>query len=134
MQQVGNVFPSWKVFVSSLKNKFYPLGYKEKALIEWQGIKLRKGQIVQEYTEEFHKMALMLDIPLHTQEILMNYIVGLPTHIRNTVFMFGPTNIDEVYVQETYIEAGKIGVGIRGMALKKRGQTEGEWQERKFSD
>jgi hypothetical protein len=33
-QQVGNVFPSWKVFVSALKNQFYPLGYKEKALIE----------------------------------------------------------------------------------------------------
>jgi hypothetical protein len=46
--------------------KNYPLGYKEKALIEWQGLKLRKGQIVQEYTDEFRKMALMLDISLHT--------------------------------------------------------------------
>jgi hypothetical protein len=34
MQQVGNVFPSWKVFVSALGKKFYPLDYKEKALIE----------------------------------------------------------------------------------------------------
>ena len=41
----------------------------------------------------------MLNIPLHTQETLMKYIGGLPAHIRNTVFMFGPTNIDEVYVQ-----------------------------------
>jgi hypothetical protein len=73
-QQVGNVFPSWKGFVFALKKQFCPLGYKEKALIEWEGIKLRKGQIVQEYTDEFHKMALMLDIPLHTQETLMNYI------------------------------------------------------------
>jgi hypothetical protein len=46
-QQVGNVFPSWQVFVSALKKQFYPLGYKEKDLIEWQGIILRKGQIVQ---------------------------------------------------------------------------------------
>jgi hypothetical protein len=52
-------------------------------------------------------MALMLDIPLHTQETLMKYIGGLLAHIRNIVFMFGPTNLDEVYVQETYIEAGK---------------------------
>ena len=50
-------------------------------------------------------MALMLDIPLQTQETLMKYIGGLPAHIRNTVFMFGPTNLDEVYVQATYIEA-----------------------------
>jgi hypothetical protein len=50
-QQVGNVFPSWKVFVSALRKQFYPLGYKEKTLIEWKGLKLRKGQIVQEYTD-----------------------------------------------------------------------------------
>ena len=81
-QQVGNVFPSWKVFFSSLRKKFYPLGYKEKDLIEWQSIKLRKGKTVQEYTYCFCKMALMLDIPLHTQETLMKYIGGLPAHIR----------------------------------------------------
>jgi hypothetical protein len=44
MQQVGNVFPSWKDFVFSLRKHFYPLGYKEKDLIEWKGLKLRKGQ------------------------------------------------------------------------------------------
>jgi hypothetical protein len=42
----------------------------------------------------------------------MKYIGGLPAHIRNNVFIFGYTNIDEVYVQATYIEAGKIGVGV----------------------
>jgi hypothetical protein len=67
MQRVGNVFPSWKVFIFSLRKQFYPLGYKEKSLIEWKGLKLRKGQRVQEYTDGFHKMSLMLDIPLHTQ-------------------------------------------------------------------
>jgi hypothetical protein len=73
-QQVGNVFPSWKDFVFSLRIFFYPLGYKEKALIECQGLKLKKGQTVQEYTDEFCKMALMLNNPLHTQETLMKYI------------------------------------------------------------
>jgi hypothetical protein len=63
-------------------------------------------------------MALMLDIPLHTQETLMKYIGVLPTHIRNIVFMFGPTNIDEVYVQVTYIEEGKKGVGVSGNRLQ----------------
>jgi hypothetical protein len=29
-QQVGNVFPSWKVFISALRKQFYPLDYKEK--------------------------------------------------------------------------------------------------------
>jgi hypothetical protein len=65
-QQVGNVFPSWQDFVFALRKQFYPLGYKEKDLIEWKGIKLRKGQTVQEYIDEFCKMELMLNIPLHT--------------------------------------------------------------------
>jgi hypothetical protein len=43
---------------------------------------------VQEYTNEFHKMALMLYVPLTTQETLMKYIVGLPAYIPNTIFMF----------------------------------------------
>jgi hypothetical protein len=72
------------------------LGYKENDLIEWKSLKLRKGQSVQEYTDEFRKMALMLDVPLTTQETLMKYIGGFPAYIRNIVFMFGPNNLDEV--------------------------------------
>jgi hypothetical protein len=56
---------------------------------------------VQEYTDGFRKMALMLDIPLQTQETLMKYIGGLSMHIRKNVFMFGPTNLDEVSFQAT---------------------------------
>jgi hypothetical protein len=118
-QNVGNVFPSWKDFISALRKQFYPLGYKEKAIIEWKSLKLRKGQTVQEYTDGFRKMALMLDIPLQTQETLMKYIGGLPAHIRNTVFMFGPTNLDEVSVQATYIEAGKAGVSGESSSSRK---------------
>jgi hypothetical protein len=125
-QQVGNVFPSWQNFVFSLRKNFFPLGYKEKALIEWKGIKLIKGQSVQEYIEEFRKMELMLNIPLHTQETLMKYIGGLPAHIRNIVFMFGPTNIDEVSFQETYIEEGKMGVGVSWeSSSRKKGKRKG---------
>ena len=60
-QKVGNVFPSRKDFVFALRKQFYPLGYKEKDLIEWRSLKLRKGQMVQEYTDEFRKMALMFE-------------------------------------------------------------------------
>jgi hypothetical protein len=42
-QQVGNIFPSWHDFISALRKQFYPLGYNEKYLIEWQSLKLRKG-------------------------------------------------------------------------------------------
>jgi hypothetical protein len=40
------------------------------------------------------------------------------TVIRNTVFIFGPTNLDEVYVQETYIDAGKAGVSGESSSRK----------------
>ena len=106
-QQVGKIFPSWHGFISALKKQLYPLGYKEKDLIEWKSLKLRKGQSVQEYTDEFRKLSLMLDVPLTTQETLMKYIGGFPAYIHNIVFMFGPTNIDEVCVQAMYIEAWK---------------------------
>jgi hypothetical protein len=75
---------------------------------------------VQEYIDEFHKMALMLNIPLHTQETLMNYIGGLPAHIHNIVFMFGPTNLDEVSVQATYFEVGKTRVGVLGESSSRK--------------
>jgi hypothetical protein len=119
-QQVGKIFPSWHDFISALRKQFYPLGYKEKALIELKSLKLRKGQSVQEYTEEFCKMDLMLDVPLTTQETLMKYIGRFSAYIRNTIFMFGPTNIDEVFVQATYIEAGKTRVSVSGKSSSKK--------------
>ena len=72
----------------------------------------------------------MLDIPLHTQDTLMKYIGGLPAHIRNTIFMFRPTNIDEVFVQATYIEAGKIGVGVSGESSSRK-EDKRKWHGKK---
>jgi hypothetical protein len=88
---------------------------------------------VKEYTDGFRKMALMLDIPLQTQETLMKYIGGLPMHIRNTVFMFGPTNLDEVSVQATYIEAGKAGVSGESSSSKREDKKKWHGNGRKAS-
>jgi hypothetical protein len=60
---------------------------------------------VQEYTQEFRKRALVLGIPLYTQETLLKYIGGLHTYLRHIILMFNPTNLDEVCVQETHIES-----------------------------
>jgi hypothetical protein len=70
-------------------------------------------------------MALMLDIPLHTHETLMKYIGGLPAHIRNIVFMFGPTKLDEVSVQVTYIEEGKA--VVLGESTSSRKEDKRNW-------
>ena len=65
-------------------------------------------------------------------------IGGLPTHIRNIVFMFGPTNLDEVYVQVTYIEVGKTCVSGESSSRKEdkrkwhgMERSQVQWQERK---
>jgi hypothetical protein len=123
-QQVGNIFPSWHGFISALRKQLYPLGYKEKDLIEWKSLKLRKGQSVQEYTDEFHKMDLMLDVPLTTQETLMKYIGGFPSYIRNIVFMFGPNNLDEVSIQEHILKQGKLELVYQGNHLQRRMEKE----------
>jgi hypothetical protein len=126
-QQVGKNFPSWHDFIFVLQKQFYPLGYKENDLIEWKSCKLRKGHLVQEYIDEFRKMDLMLDVLLTTQETLVKYIGGFTTYIRNTVFMFGPTDLDEVFVQATYIEAGKNRVSVSGeSSSKKYGKGKGD--------
>jgi hypothetical protein len=44
--------------------------------------------------------------------------------------MFGPTNIDEVYVQATYIEAGKIGVGV-SLESSSRKEDKRKWNGKK---
>jgi hypothetical protein len=71
-------------------------------------------------------MDLMLDVPLITHETLMKYIGGLPPYICNIVFMFGPNNLDEVFVQATYIETGKTRVSVsRESSSKKYGKGKG---------
>jgi hypothetical protein len=56
----------------------------------------------------------------------MKYIGGFLAYIRNNVFMFGPTNLDEFFVQATYIEAGETGVGVsRESSSKKDGKGKG---------
>jgi hypothetical protein len=46
-----------------------------------------------------------LGIDLSSQETLLKYIGGLHSYLRHTILMFNPTNLDEVCVQETHLEA-----------------------------
>jgi len=48
-----------------------------------------------------------LGIPLHTPETLLKYIGGMNSYLLHTILMFNLTNIDNVSVQATHIEAKK---------------------------
>ena len=67
----GKIVSSWYEFTSTLKKQFYPLGYMQQAMMDWQNLRQSKGQSVQEYIQEFRKRALVLGIPLYTQETLL---------------------------------------------------------------
>ena len=38
LKQKGKIIPLWSKFVKALRNKFYPLGYMKKVVIEWQDL------------------------------------------------------------------------------------------------
>ena len=74
---LGNLLSSWSNFITALKDKFYPLGYKQKSLMEWQYLRQGKGQNVESFTEEFRKQALSLSISLDSPEVVTKYIGSL---------------------------------------------------------
>ena len=77
----------------------------QKAIMDQQNFRQAKGQIVQIYTQEFRRRALILGIDLSSQETLLKYVGGLHSYLRHTILMFNPTNLDEVCVQATHLEA-----------------------------
>jgi hypothetical protein len=105
--QHGKIISSWIEFTSSLRNKFYPLSYMKTSMIAWQHLRQGKGKNVQAYTHEFKRKELSLGSPLHTPETLLKSIGGMQSYFHHTILMFNPTNIDEVSVQDTHLEASK---------------------------
>jgi hypothetical protein len=59
--------------------------------MDWQTLRQDKGQSVHEYTQDFRKRALILGIPLYTQETLLKYIGVLHDYSKHTIIMFNPT-------------------------------------------
>jgi hypothetical protein len=46
----GKVLSSWNDFIVSLKRKFYPLAYMQKAIMDWKIFRQAKEKSVQIYT------------------------------------------------------------------------------------
>jgi hypothetical protein len=105
MKKNGKIFLSWNDFINTIKKQFYPLAYKQKATMEWQNFRQAKGQNVQSFTQEFRRRALVLGVDLSSQETLLKYIGALHSYLRHTILMFNPSNLDEVCVQATHLEA-----------------------------
>ena len=59
---------------------------------------------MQNFTEEFRKQALNLDISLDSPEIVTKYIISLHGYIIHSLLFFEPTTIDEASVKATHLE------------------------------
>jgi hypothetical protein len=105
MKKHGKFFLSWNDFIIAIKKQFYPLAYKQKETMEWQNFRQAKGQNVQSFTQEFRRRALVLGVDLSSQETLLKYIGALHSYLSHTILMFNPSNLDEVCVQATHLEA-----------------------------
>ena len=73
--------------------------------MNWQNFRQLKGKNVQDYTQEFRKRSLMLDVDLQSQDTLLKYIWGLQSYLRHTILMFNLNTLDDVCAQATHLEA-----------------------------
>jgi hypothetical protein len=105
MKKHGKILISWNDFIVAIKKQFYPLAYKQKATMEWKFFRQAKGQSVLSFTQEFRRRDLVLGVDFSSQETLLKYIGALHSYLRHTILMFNPSNLDEVCVQATHLEA-----------------------------
>jgi hypothetical protein len=73
--------------------------------MEWKYLRQGKGQCAQDFTDEFRKKALDLNISLHSTKTLLKYIGALHSYIRHTLILLNPTDFDEVCVQVVHLES-----------------------------
>ena len=97
-KQTGNLLSSWSAFISTLRKQFYSLGYVQKDMMDWKSFRQGKGQSVQNFTKEFRKKALELNISLDSPNTLSKYIGALHHYLRHTLLLLNPTNVDEASV------------------------------------
>jgi hypothetical protein len=77
----------------------------QKATMDWKIFRQAKGKNVQIFTQEFRRRDLVLGVDLSSQETLLRYIRALHSYLRHTILMFNPSNLNEVCVQATHLEA-----------------------------
>ena len=99
--------------------------------MNWKNFKQLNGQIVQEYTQEFRRRALMLGVDLQPEDTLLRYMGGLHIYLQHTILIFNPTNLDEVYVQATHLEARGKTVYEKGKKKPFQSGTKGKTFKRK---
>ena len=104
-KKMDNLLSSWSNFVYVIRNRFYPLEYVKKIIMDWKTLRQTKGQSVQNFTKEFRKKSLELNIALYALDAILKYIGSLHHYLRHTLLLLHPTSLDETIMQSTHIES-----------------------------
>lgn len=102
---------SWAQFATAIRNQYYPIGYKERLWERWQFSRQGKGQSVQEYTTEFRKMALALQVNLRDPDVVEKYKGGLFFSLQTELALFTVTDIDDACKKAMYLELKNRTIG-----------------------
>ena len=73
--------------------------------MDWKSFRQGKCQSVQNFTKEFRKKALELNIFLDYLDTLLKYIGALHHYLCHTLLLLNPTSLDEAIIQATHLES-----------------------------
>lgn len=75
--------------------------------MERQHLKQRKCETIQNFTKEFRKQALVLNVSVDPSETLMKYMGSLHSYLCHSFLLFEPKSIDECSVKVVHLETSE---------------------------
>ena len=66
LRKNGKIISVWNEFIEVLRKQFYPLGHMQQLTMIWKMFRQDKRQSIQDYTHEFIKRAIALNVSLDT--------------------------------------------------------------------
>ena len=73
--------PTWEEFVEHIKQEYYPEDTYEQKYMQWQLLRQKKDQSVQEYTNIFHALSTKLCIKDLEKHQVLKYKSALHRYI-----------------------------------------------------
>jgi hypothetical protein len=94
---------SWEKLLSKMRPAFLPYNYlrtMHQRLQNWS----QGSKYIDEYTEEFYKLLVWVDLSESDEQLVSCYIGGLRPQIQDTLNLFDPNIVSEAYQRALLIE------------------------------
>lgn len=96
--------PTWGEFVEYIKEAYLPEDIYEQKYIEWQLLRQRRDQSVQDYTNTFHSLSAKLGINDSEKHRILKYRSGLHRYIQTEMDFLNIETLATAYKYATKIE------------------------------